>query len=63
MNRIVESEELECCSLTVRKGSLIIVRFQRKSLTESLEHEEVSNNRCDQSKLQCANGSFGFMIF
>lgn len=49
--------------LTVRKGSLIIVKFQRKSLSESLEHEEVSNNRCNQSKLQCANSCFGFIIF
>lgn len=63
MNRIVKPKELECWFLIVRKGSLIIVKFQRKSLNESLEHEEVSNNRCDQSKLQCANSCFRFIIF
>lgn len=63
MNRIVRSEELDCCALTLRKGSLVIVKFQRSRLNESLEHEEVSNNRCDPSKLQCANSCSGFIIF
>lgn len=49
-------------ALTVGKRSLVVVKFQRKSLNESLEQEEVSNNRGDQSKLQCANSCFGFII-
>lgn len=43
------------CSFTVRKSSLIIIKFQRKTLSGSQEHEEVLSNRCDQSKLQRAN--------
>lgn len=63
MNGIVKSEELGSGTLTVRKGSLVIVKFQRRNLNESLEHKEVSNNTCDPSKLQCANSCSGFIIF
>lgn len=55
INRIGKSEEFKHYSATLRKGSLIIFKFQSKSLSEIVEHEEVSNNRCDQSELQSAN--------
>lgn len=40
MNRIVKWKDLESSS-TVRKGSLSVVKFHRKDLNESLEHEEL----------------------